>query len=325
MCAVLHAVVAGVLGRVVATRGRADHPTVAQVWRGGSVAAAACMLWRAAARVVYLVTRSRPGLASARQAAAATPDALPAASSACRQALAAKMGELYEQWWLLVLQLEHAAATGRLSLAGLLYYCQAPAASLELLASIAVRPAWLAAWLPASCCWLAPPRPLSLSLSSSLSLSLIPSSHSCKPACTTASPLLSHVRAPPQGEAASAPHLSSAGLLNLLAARQRRLAGDAGAQALLGQLLEAAAAPYFDILRCWLVAGVLEDPHSEFMVKVRSMGMGGARVVLLVWPVLARLAVATHSNAPAGARAACACMVKVRGAHHACSHCCCKL
>jgi hypothetical protein len=59
------------------------------------------------------------------------------------QALAAKMGELYEQWWLLVIQLEHQLHLGKLSLAGLVYYCQAPAASLEVLASIAVSSCWL--------------------------------------------------------------------------------------------------------------------------------------------------------------------------------------
>lgn len=55
------------------------------------------------------------------------------------QALAAKLCELYEQWWLLVVQLEHQMHLGRLNLAALIYFCQAPGASLELLASIAVR------------------------------------------------------------------------------------------------------------------------------------------------------------------------------------------
>lgn len=56
----------------------------------------------------------------------------------CLQALAAAMRKLQEEWWLLVVQLEHQQLLGQLSLAGLVYYCQAPAASLELLATIAV-------------------------------------------------------------------------------------------------------------------------------------------------------------------------------------------
>jgi len=62
--------------------------------------------------------------------------------------------------------------------------------------------------------------------------------------------------------------LTSAGLLNLLAARQRALAGNPPGQQLVAQLLEAAAQPYFGILRQWLLWGVLDDPHNEFMVKV---------------------------------------------------------
>lgn len=57
----------------------------------------------------------------------------------CRlQALAAAMRKLQEEWWLLVVQLEHQQMQGQLSLAGLVYYCQAPAASMDLLATIAV-------------------------------------------------------------------------------------------------------------------------------------------------------------------------------------------
>jgi len=73
-----------------------------------------------------------------------------------------------------------------------------------------------------------------------------------------------------QGEAASVSSLTSAGLLNLLVARQRSLAGDRAGQQLVGQLLEAAAEPYFGILRQWLCSGVLDDPYNEFMVKVRQ-------------------------------------------------------
>lgn len=60
---------------------------------------------------------------------------LPAASL---QGFAAAMRQLQQEWWLLVVQLEHQQLLGQLSLAGLVYYCQAPAASLQLLASIAV-------------------------------------------------------------------------------------------------------------------------------------------------------------------------------------------
>lgn len=48
------------------------------------------------------------------------------------------MRKLQEEWWLLVIQLEHQQLLGQLRLAGMVYYCQAPAASLELLATIAV-------------------------------------------------------------------------------------------------------------------------------------------------------------------------------------------
>lgn len=56
----------------------------------------------------------------------------------CVQALAAAMRKLREEWWVLVVQLEHQHKLGQLNLAALLYYCQAPSASLALLASIAV-------------------------------------------------------------------------------------------------------------------------------------------------------------------------------------------
>ena len=57
----------------------------------------------------------------------------------CVQALAAAMRKLQEEWWVLVVQLEHQLKLGQLNLAALLYYCQAPSASLALLANIAVR------------------------------------------------------------------------------------------------------------------------------------------------------------------------------------------
>jgi gamma-tubulin complex component 2 len=71
-----------------------------------------------------------------------------------------------------------------------------------------------------------------------------------------------------QGEAADQDALTSAGLLNLLTAKQRSLAGDRPSQLLLGRLLEAAAQPYFGILEKWLCRGELDDPYHEFMVKV---------------------------------------------------------
>lgn len=71
-----------------------------------------------------------------------------------------------------------------------------------------------------------------------------------------------------QGEAADQDALTSAGLLNLLLAKQRSLAGDRPGQVLLGRLLEAAAEPYFGILEKWLTRGELDDPYHEFMVKV---------------------------------------------------------
>lgn len=73
---------------------------------------------------------------------------------------------------------------------------------------------------------------------------------------------------PPQAEA-SAQELTSAGLLNLLHRRLAALGGDAAGRALVERLLAAAAAPYFDVLGRWLAEGVLDDPYSEFMVKVR--------------------------------------------------------
>lgn len=78
------------------------------------------------------------------------------------------------------------------------------------------------------------------------------------------------VLCPVQGEAAAKSELTSANLLNLLVARQRSLAGDRAGQQLVGQLLEAAAEPYFGILRQWMCTGVLDDPYGEFMVKVRD-------------------------------------------------------
>jgi hypothetical protein len=52
------------------------------------------------------------------------------------------MRKLQEEWWVLVVQLEHQLKLGQLNLAALLYYCQAPAASLTLLANIAVGAWW---------------------------------------------------------------------------------------------------------------------------------------------------------------------------------------
>ncbi|WIA09445.1 hypothetical protein OEZ85_008849 [Tetradesmus obliquus] len=122
------------------------------------------------------------------------------------QALAAAVRELQREWWLVVVQLDHLQRLGQLSLASLLYYCREPAASMQMLASIA-------------------------------------------------------------GEAADQDALTSAGLLNLLLAKQRSLAGDRPGQVLLGRLLEAAAEPYFGILEKWLTRGELDDPYHEFMVK----------------------------------------------------------
>jgi hypothetical protein len=73
--------------------------------------------------------------------------------------------------------------------------------------------------------------------------------------------------------------MTSAGLLNLLHKRQGSLAGDRAGQQLVGQLLQAAAEPYFGILRQWLCLGVLDDPHGEFMVKVRLR----FKLCLLAW------------------------------------------
>lgn len=94
------------------------------------------------------------------------------------------------------------------------------------------------------------------------------SSHSSLTLVTHSHTLSSHSTPPCQGEAAAKVELTSAGLLNLLVARQRSLAGDRQGQALVGQLLEAAAEPYFGILRQWMCSGVLDDPYGEFMVKV---------------------------------------------------------
>jgi hypothetical protein len=61
---------------------------------------------------------------------------------------------------------------------------------------------------------------------------------------------------------------TSAPLLNMLVRRQALLAGDRAGQQLVGKLLQAAAEPYFGILRQWLCLGVLEDPQAEFMIRV---------------------------------------------------------
>ena len=80
----------------------------------------------------------------------------------------------------------------------------------------------------------------------------------------------------PKAEASSQ-ELTSAGLLNLLHRRLAALGGDAAGRALVERLLAAAAGPYFDILGRWLAEGVLDDPYSEFMVKVG--GGAGQRCV----------------------------------------------
>jgi hypothetical protein len=48
------------------------------------------------------------------------------------------MRELQREWWLVVVQLDHLHRLGQLSLSSLVYYCREPAASMQLLASIAV-------------------------------------------------------------------------------------------------------------------------------------------------------------------------------------------
>lgn len=49
----------------------------------------------------------------------------------------------------------------------------------------------------------------------------------------------------------------------------RLCTGDRPGQLLVGQLFEAAAEPYFGILRQWMCWGLLDDPYHEFMIKVR--------------------------------------------------------
>jgi hypothetical protein len=200
----------------------------------------------------------------------------------CGQALAAAMRRLQEEWWVLVVQLEHQHKTGRLNLSALQYYCQTPAASLALLASIAVRGGkggWKGAALLAcarvSLCacllLLTPHGPLLLTLfhpCTNMTASPTLLKLSSATAAATATRLLLLLPAPTQGEVSARSDLTSAGVLNLLVSRQRSLAGDRGGQALVGQLLEAAAEPYFGILRQWMCSGVLDDPYGEFMVKV---------------------------------------------------------
>ncbi len=54
------------------------------------------------------------------------------------QALAAAMRGLLQEWLLMVTQLEHTMRKGQLGMQALLYHCQAPMASLRLLAGISV-------------------------------------------------------------------------------------------------------------------------------------------------------------------------------------------
>lgn len=54
------------------------------------------------------------------------------------QALAAALRQLQEEWFLMVTQLEHQMRMGHLSLQALMFYCQKPMASMELLANITV-------------------------------------------------------------------------------------------------------------------------------------------------------------------------------------------
>jgi hypothetical protein len=60
------------------------------------------------------------------------------------------MRELQREWWLVVVQLDHLHRLGQLSLASLVYYCREPAASMQLLASIAVSGCDLSAAFPLS-------------------------------------------------------------------------------------------------------------------------------------------------------------------------------
>ncbi len=76
-----------------------------------------------------------------------------------------------------------------------------------------------------------------------------------------------HVLLHMQAEAASK-ELSSVGILNLLHSKAASLAGDRSARALVQQLLEASAAPYFEMLEAWMCGGMLDDPYGEFMIQV---------------------------------------------------------
>jgi hypothetical protein len=196
------------------------------------------------------------------------------------QALAAAMRKLQEEWWVLVVQLEHQLKLGQLNLAALLYYCQAPAASLSLLANIAVS-AWQLApedagfsnqhqtvyqtiGIPAPITCLGWVADAHQKHHLYIDLVIFPAPR-CYLFCCA---VLCVAKRSSQGEAAAKADLTSASLLNLLVSRQRSLAGDRAGQQLVGQLLEAAAEPYFGILRQWMCAGVLDDPYGEFMVKV---------------------------------------------------------
>ncbi|GAX72609.1 hypothetical protein CEUSTIGMA_g65.t1 [Chlamydomonas eustigma] len=61
--------------------------------------------------------------------------------------------------------------------------------------------------------------------------------------------------------------LTSAGLLNLLHCKALSLGGDQLGRALMHRLLAAGCVPYFQILERWLLDGVLDDPHQEFMIQ----------------------------------------------------------
>lgn len=70
---------------------------------------------------------------------------------------------------------------------------------------------------------------------------------------------------------ASATTARGAQLLDLLARAAAAAAGDAAARPRLQALLASAAAPYFRVLQRWLAAGVLDDPHAEFLVVEQSV------------------------------------------------------
>jgi hypothetical protein len=57
------------------------------------------------------------------------------------QALAAQLGSLMDQWWLLLAQLNGMAKAGQLSLPKLAFMCDKPAASLALFAQVAAEAA----------------------------------------------------------------------------------------------------------------------------------------------------------------------------------------